>query len=172
MPSYPELLAGQTLTADLLTKMQPVYVRKVSPETRTNNTTMANDGELFVSLDAGLTYEISGVLFWSAASEYDMKVGLSVPSGGFAELQLYHLPSGSTGTGGPVSYPLMWAGHTAIFGGPEAGVANWKMSASYKGLVYSGSGGFFRWRWAQNVSGSVGSTMWSGSYIRAQRAFQ
>lgn len=172
MPSYPAFAAGQTLTAALLTKMQPIYVRKASPQTRTSDATMADDSELFVSLDAGIYYDISGVLFWSAASEYDMKVGLSVPASGFAELQLYHLPVGSTGITGQVAYPLMWAGHTAVFGGPVAGEAVWKMAAAYKGLVYSGAGGFFRWRWAQNVSGSIGSVMGSGSYIRAQRAFQ
>lgn len=172
MPSYPAFTAGQTLTAGLLAKMQPIFVRKMSPQTRTNDTVMADDSELFVTLDAGIYYEISGVLFWSAASEYDMKVGLSVPSGGFAELQLYHLPSTATGITGQVAYPLMWAGHTAVFGGPVAGEAVWKMSAAYKGLVYGGTGGFFRWRWAQNVAGSIGTVMGSGSYIRAQRAFQ
>lgn len=172
MPSYPVFSAGQTLTADLLTKMQPIYVRKASPQTRTNNTTMADDSELFVALDAGIYYDISGVLFWSAASEYDMKVGLSVPANGFAELQLYHLPSSTAAITGPVSYPLMWSGHTAVFGGPVAGEAVWKLAAGYRGLVYGGDGGNFRWRWAQNVSGGVGSVMGSGSYIRAQRAFQ
>lgn len=68
MATYPTILVGDLVTADLLTSMLTQTYTKLSSEGRPSTTTLANDGELSgIALAVG-TYHVKLVIRWTVAN--------------------------------------------------------------------------------------------------------
>lgn len=165
---YPVFVAGQRLTAGLLTEMQPVTVRKLASQQIASSTTLANDNELFVTLEAGATYEMNGLFLYAAHSSGDFKIGFAGPTNSLIEYTAYGLLSGSTGTSGNVSFVHYWFGNQPIFGG--AGAENTTaLAATVRGFISAGDGGIFRLQWAQGTSQLVATILKVNSFLTFRR---
>lgn len=161
---YPTFFAGQRLTAGLLREMQPTFVYKPADESRANTTTLTPDSHLVVPMKARVWYEVSGVIFYSAATGSDLSLG---PDPLFdSGLQVYYPPVSATATSGSVSYIR----EDAVFFLGGIGTSS-VVAVSYRGLVHSATDYQFTWRWAQVVAGATATTVHAGSYIRLEPAW-
>jgi hypothetical protein len=150
--------------ASLLTKMQPLYVRKGSDESRASNTTLANDSSLFLTVDANATYSMQSIIYYSTTSTADFKCRWTVPTG-FMEWTGAGLGVGATGTSGDVYFNRLILSSTAQFGGADATNTPF-MSLTIQGtLNVGGTGGLFRFQWAQITSNATATLVRGDSYI-------
>ena len=79
--SYPTFRAGQKVTGSLLTSMQPRTARKTADSTYTS-TTVANDAELTLTVEANAVYEMNGIIFCNnTTSVSDIVIDWDAPSG-------------------------------------------------------------------------------------------
>lgn len=85
--SLPSILAGDILDADdldtildAITELRPLVARKTSNQTNTT-TTIADDTELQLTLEASTTYMGNLFLIHNAPAAGDLKLQFSVPSG-------------------------------------------------------------------------------------------
>lgn len=173
MPIYPNLYAGQRVTAGLLNSGQATFVRKASNESRTSTTTLADDAELAAPLAAQRFYEISGLIYYSADVNTDLQLRATMPANGWLEFSAL-TPASSISAATTVTVDLTRRGSGTAFtiGGSNAAGSNSAIfSVHYRGIGYSGDGGNFRWQWAQGTSQTVAAIVRAGSYIRAESAF-
>lgn len=169
--SYPVISAGQRITAGLLTSMLPIDVTKGSDQSVTSSTTNVNDNELFASVAANATYNVRGLLLYSARSDTDVKIGWSVPSGGsFSWIAHGQIQDGTGGVSAGMVVDRQSAGATAFPLGGAAAENTTYMTAIIEGRVVTvGTSGTFRLNWAQRVSNGTASIMRAGSYLQLTR---
>ena len=164
---YPEFHAGMRLTAQHLTLMQPVYIRKINNETY-NTDTLHVDAELTTTLEPGLFYELSGVLYVSGPADADMLVRMNMPINGWCEFMCQSPGNGVSTMPAGMDYTRRGAGSPFSIGTAGTGTV---LSIHYHGLGYSGDGGTMSWSWCKNTATGADLMVRSGSYIRAQIAF-
>ncbi len=127
----------------------------------TNNVTPANSG-LFVTLAAGLVYEIRCTLIYSAATAGDLKIDFTGPTGFGCDLSVNGLAASAGGTTGDDEHALLLASpNTVTLGGAGVGT---KVTAYLHGHLYSGVGGTLRLRTAQGTS-NAGATVLHGKSL-------
>lgn len=81
MSQYPVITAGQRVTADLLTSMLPNIMVKSVSEDRSSTTTLADDSELTVELEAGAVYLVEMHILYAAQTVAGFRTAWTVPSG-------------------------------------------------------------------------------------------
>lgn len=164
--AYPTILAGQKVTASLLTSMEMVTVVKAANQAVTSSTTLVNDNELFLSVAASAVYQLDGWIPYDGAfSAGDFKTDWSVPTGA----TMLWSPNGPS-TGGSALYTsnTVAAGTTVSIGTYGTGGAY--TSASVRGrLVTSTTAGTLQFKWAQNSSNATATTVYAGAWIRLLR---
>ena len=78
---YPRPRAGQKLTGAFLESMLPRMARKTSDSTYTS-TTVANDSELVIALEANAIYEMNGIIFCNnTTADSDIVIDYDAPVG-------------------------------------------------------------------------------------------
>lgn len=171
MAKYPDINAGDKLTATLLGSMIPTVIVKSSIEIKTG-TTLALDSELFFTAEANATYLIDFLMQMGAIQTEDVKTDWTVPSGA----------SGFKAVTGPGSSASDSAADNIAM---RAGVHNYGTVVTYAGVRDNASNAFTvrEWsvvtttnsgtigiRWAQNATGSsTGVHVLSGSFMRIRR---
>lgn len=155
MPTFPNVLAGQRITAGLLNSMLPLTVVKAADESVTSSTALQDDNELVLPLaTAGATYDFSCYLDYEGAAigTGDLKITWTLPAG--ATLR-YQMPS--LGAGGATNEQNTYvAGSVPALGTKGAGNL---CGATLTGtLVVAATTGNLRLQWAQNTS-SVTATI-------------
>jgi hypothetical protein len=78
---YPVYLTGMRLTADLLSSGQTIYVLKASDTSRASTTTLADDPELSISLEADATYFVMVEIRATADAAGDIKTAWNASAG-------------------------------------------------------------------------------------------
>lgn len=169
MTLYPPWLAGQRVTAALLTGMQPQYVIKQADETVTSSITYQDDDELFFPLEANALYEVEFVLAPGGVTTGDIKTRWGVPSGatGFKWCVGLGVSATTRDDGGNIKMAVHGHGTDCIYGT----VSTTSVGASREiGFVdTSSTPGNLVLQWTQNTSNATGSKILAGSYLRVLR---
>lgn len=138
-------------------------VRKDADESATN-TTMQDDDELFVALDANSQYIFHALISYDASTTGDIKMQFTVPSG--ASGRRYALNAAVNATSCNSSAQNSWGGPitTAISGIGGIGVVCEALIDGY--VSTSGTSGNLRLQFAQDVSDATASIVKAGSFIQ------
>jgi hypothetical protein len=164
--------AGQRVTASLLTNMLPLFAYKTADESITSTTTLQDDNELSVAVEASAIYTVDAFLMWSGNETGDIKFGHTFPAGtmhwgmvGPDDTDAGFSTAGTRGNGewfarqnqSSPTGTIQFAASTAILVGHMSG------------LLFTGSAGTFTTQWAQNFSNGTATTVKAGSWLRLDR---
>jgi hypothetical protein len=172
MARYPEILAGNRITAQLLDSMLPDVVVKAANETVTSSTTLQNDDELFVSVEANAQYEVSLRLLHDSdnTAAADVKMSWTGPSGAtmfWGGHGANVAESGaSSGTITATNMETHLINETMTFGGGDS-TGTYAILGGV--LVTSSTAGTLQYQWAQNTSNAIASTVRAGSTLSVRR---
>jgi hypothetical protein len=156
--------AGDTLTAALLnavvSAVTPLFARKTANQTVNNSTTLVNDNELLVSIEANTTYEMLLHVRYDSSTVADMKINLTLPSG----CNTPHMMFLGGGTGSAVQHAAAASPSFSTVDGQGVGTAT---AFDYVGTLVNGSNaGTVRFQFAQNTAEATNTTVQAGSTLR------
>lgn len=179
--SYPDPLAGQRITASLLTSMLPQVARKTADTSRSSTTTQVLDPHLQFTADANSVWVFEGWIAYDSDNAADIIIGWSVPSGTLGKWVGFGsgttVVSGTGGGGTQVNVTSTWGytirieytdiAATRTFGGLNVGNPE---SIYFYGTIRVGStGGTWGLTWAQAVSTAANTTLFTDSWLKATR---
>lgn len=170
MAKWPVILAGTTVTAGLLASMQPDVVVKPSTTSRTTSTIL-DDPDLSLPVEANATYRISFELAAGGVIAAGISMRWAVPSG--ATGGRYILGPGTAANDGAANnIAVRLGGHefTTLIG--YAGVRNSVSAFSIieRATVFVGAtAGFVTLQWGQTTTNATGTLIAVGSIARAER---
>jgi hypothetical protein len=167
--AYPDIAAGEDITAGLLTSMLPVIVPKAATESVTASTTMQNDDELFASVAVSATYAVQLHLFHDADTTGDIKIGWSGPTGATMNwgAVVAHVNETSSGTVTAVSMQTRIISETQDIGG---GASTGTYSVVHGTLITSTTAGTLNFQWAQRSSSATATNVRAGSMLIMHRS--
>lgn len=170
MATYPEFLAGQTLTAAALRAMLEDYVYVAGEQSVSNSTTLVNDGELTYALAANAIYEAEFYVSFKTAVNCDLKSAWSTPAGAAGTRKVLM----ATGTAGSFTSRTNTAmrtanhAHTTVVSSQldtgSLGQAVWE-----RGIVETTSAGDLIYQWAQDAAVVGNLTRETNSYLKIRR---
>lgn len=172
LTTLPSLPAGHAPSAaefasllTAITELRPVEAYKTLDQSVTSSTTLADDGELFVSVAASCRYEVYARVKYTAATAGDLKLGWSGPSGATLIWNMGGPASGVTdATGSPY-----WGANT-LAGTDIVGGTGTDLICQPSGiLVTSTTAGTLRLRFAQGTSSATATTIYAGSSLVLRR---
>lgn len=174
MSQFPVLYAGQRITATLALSMLPLEAYKATSTTRTATTTLADDPDLVIALEANATYFVEFFIKYAAVTAEQVKTAWTVPSGasgGKCRIGVSSAVNDAT-TGGPFGDGAFGqhAFSTSLTYGTRNSTAN-QVAAYESGTLTTTNAGNVALQWAQNTSGATGTLVAAGSYARAKRIF-
>jgi len=163
--NYPNILAGQRITAALLNSMQPQTVIKPSDQSVTSSTTLVNDNDLVAAVVASATYIFACYLDYEGGTQgsSDLKWQWALPSG--ATLRYQNI---GVGTGGGAVTGATCTGATIVAFG-TSGAASLVAASMTGTLVMSTSPGFLQFKWAQNTSSGTATIVHAQSSLSLAR---
>lgn len=183
--AYPTLLAGQRLTASLLSSMQSQVARKTADTSRSATTTTTPDPHLQFTVAANAVYVWWGWLKYDASTAGDIAFDFSTPSGALGEWTGWGPGIGRVISATDAATPaftvdtVQTTGYlirietndvaaARTFGG--LGTGGTPLTALIHGtLRVSTVGGTFSFDWAQRASDATASTIYTDSWITMQR---
>jgi len=169
MARYPEVLAGNRITAQLLDSMLPDIVIKPANETVTSSTTLQNDDDLFVSVEANAQYDVFLTVFHdSEATSGDIKFSWTGPSGATMNWGV-HTPTLTTTSSTTVpdtNMQVRLINEVVETGGADNTGTTMFASGS---LTTSSTAGTLQLQWAQQTSNATASTVRAGSKLHVRR---
>jgi hypothetical protein len=164
--------SGHALTAaewdQILSYLQPLYVRKAADEGINNSAVLQNDDELFVTVKANADYQVFGHLIFSAGTIEDFQYAWTAPAGATFDWQMGGETAGATVANGQ----QWWQANTLAGSDAAAGINGaTNCVARPSGLLrIASTAGTFRLKWAQNVAGSgTTTTVRAGSFLVLHR---
>lgn len=167
--AYPSIVAGDDITAGLLTSMLPVIKAKAVTEPLSASTTMQNDDELFASVAANATYSVMLHLFHDADTTGDINIGWSGPTGATMNWGsvVAHVNETSSGTVTAVSMQTRIISEVQSIGG---GASTGTYSVVHGTLITSSTAGTLNFQWAQRVSSATATNVRAGSTLILHRS--
>ena len=162
-----ELVAGEILTAEKLNQRLPYRVDKTAPQSVTSSTTLVNDGDLTVPVEANAIYEVEALILASGDTAGDIRVAWTIPSGAATAGRVCIGPqlgmTAATNTA-MVDISRNWATQQTY------GVSTSTVGILEKGtLTTSATPGNLQMQWAQGTSSATATNVESGSWLRIQR---
>ena len=137
-------------------------VYKTADQSKTNNTTLADDTELFFSVTANTQYQFKAEIFFDTGTTPDFKYRHAGP----AAMDLVRIVRRDSIPGsGSLSYNMDTAFSVSdialtSLSGTTGGYI------SLEGIIHTGvNAGTFSFKWAQNTSSATATTVRAGSYI-------
>lgn len=180
--AYPTLLAGQRITAGLLSSMQPMVARKTSDTSRAATTTTTADPHLTFDIVANGVYIMDGWLKYDGATAADINIDWTAPSGCLGEYTSWGSGNASiTATAGITltsdtqsvrGYMIRTETNDISQSRSFAclGTGLTPLTLFLKGTVRNGStAGTYSLDWAQLASDATSTTVYTDSWIRLQR---
>jgi len=179
--SFPQPLAGETLTASLLRLMLPQTARKTADTSRAATTTATADDHLTFTVEADAVYVWNGWLKYEAATAGDFVVDFTAPSGALGEwtghgagitpVSANSTPTLQNNTQDTSGYMLRVESNDVMqfrtFGGLGAGIA---LSVLIFGTLRVGAtAGTFSLDWCQGTSSATATILYTDSWITLQR---
>lgn len=168
MAIYPTILAGQRITAGLLSSMLPTIINKPAAEDRTSNATLTADTDLQITLAANATYEVTMHIHYGTSTAAGFQTDWTVPTGAGGNRASISAGAGSntfadtTGNWGVHSF------NTSVSHGNRNSTTNqlWLME---RGIVTTVSAGTLALRWAQVTSTASATRVASTSTLIVRR---
>lgn len=175
---YPVIYAGQDIDADTLIAMIPMIVNKPSSTGRTSNTTLADDPDLTVQLEANSAYFVEFHIHYAALDAAKIKTDWTVPSGATGNRcvmgpgeDAYTLAPDGTDGGAANNIPMRCGVHnyaTDVIYGTRNHATN-QIYALETATVVTTNAGTLALRWAQNASNGTATTVFDTSLMRVTK---
>lgn len=178
---YPQPAGGQRLTADLLRSMLPVFARKTSDTPRSATTAATADPHLQVEAVANAVYALDGWIKYDGDNAGDLKLQMTAPSGALGEWTSWGVGNNVVGSSSVPALQLNTQGATGYLirtetvdinvsrnhGALGAGIG---LTLLFQGTVrMSTTPGTVSLDWAQATSAVTATTLFTDSWLRAQR---
>jgi hypothetical protein len=160
---------GQEPGADDLNRflIQQAFALKPADESIASSTTLQNDDDLRLAVQADVTYWVQAHLIYEASTTSDLQLGWLFPTGSTFTWVSDALGTGATGSTDIVSRTRQAGSGGSAPGGVGAGTP---VVAVPKGVLQVGpSAGFLRLRWAQQVSSGTATVVKAGSLLTIRR---
>jgi hypothetical protein len=164
MTTYPDWAAGDPISAAKLNDGQWHCIIKQSTETVTSSTTLQDDDELVVPLEANATYHCVFLLAMGGVSAADVNTDYSFPSGATG----YKFCQGpQIGSADRANTAMVSATHNLDTDRNYGTTSTTSVPAMIEHVVVvNGSvAGNLTLRWAQNASNATGSVNLAGSAV-------
>jgi hypothetical protein len=171
MAVYPTILAGQKVTADLLTSMQPLHAAKTANTSRASTTAVTADPELQLSVTANAEYIFTFYLRIGGIQAGGIDIMMTTPSGASGSYSCTRLTADASADTGQTeetrsSTRITYNVETEF--SPVSTSANQVLEGSGR-LIMGSTAGTFSVDWAQNASNATATTMHSDSWISLRR---
>ncbi|MDH2429311.1 hypothetical protein [Sphaerisporangium sp. TRM90804] len=142
--------------------VQGMHVNKTSDQAVTNSTTLVNDSQLLLAVQANTDYWVEAFVIYNAPTANDMQLAWNTPSGATLNWSNNGLALAATGSVDRVSRTALTAASTATIGGSSGDAI-----CAMKGILRTaGSSGSLQMRFAQNTAGAgTNVTVKTGSQI-------
>lgn len=160
---FPQLFAGQRLTADLARQMIPFFAIKSTTTSRASTTTLSADPDLVVSLPAAGTwmYELWLNYTGGTLGSSDLKVRMNYS--GTSTFDVF----GVHGINTTSTSQFTAAGGTAAGGGLAVGTSGGNFfTVIIGGSLVATTTGDLSLQWAQNTSSATSTNVRQGSQMR------
>ena len=138
-------------------------VKKITNESRNNNTTTSADSSLVFSMTSGVTYIIRGLIFYETTAQADFAYRFSGPTTSF--VSKYITISNTNDTGGNPFTVLDLATSLDTVDNSVTDNASGLVVLSLNAIVTPSASGNFEFWWAQNTSNAGPTTVYAGSYL-------
>jgi hypothetical protein len=181
--AFPTFLAGQRITASLLSSALPITVRKTSDTSRSSTTTATPDPHLqFPNLVANGVYYLTGFIQYSSSTAADILIDWTTPAGAqgnWGGFGAGHSPVISFNTtpavvgdsqqsrGYTIRLETNIIGQSRSFGGLGTSVI---LTMNVFAMIRVASvGGTYSMDWAQLASDATNTTIYTDSWLALQR---
>lgn len=151
--------------SDLGSTVTSGIIIKATDESVTSSTTMQDDDELLVALDANTRYAFDALITYDAPAAGDIKMQFTVPAGATGRRFVHY--QGTTANSCLSSTQSTHGsaiGTSVSVGGPAAGTPCEVTISGY--VKTAGTSGTLRLQWAQDTSDATASIVKEGSWIR------
>lgn len=165
VPSAGARLYASTLSS-LITELRPLSVLKTADETVNNSTTMQNDDQLLISVEANITYDFFLRLIVNTNATADFKMQFTGPAGATMSTQAYTGSNPDTAASA-LQGPTNNLTTVAAF----SGVAADQVLIIQGFLAVSATAGTLQLQWAQNTLNVSNTSVKANSYMWLQRKF-
>lgn len=167
MSYYPTILAGQRITASLLTLMLPNVVYKTASEDRTATTALTADSDLQATLEANAIYHVTMQIHYATSTVAGFQTDWTVPagaSGGRSSISAGAASNTSSDTTG--NFGVHNFSTVVNHGNRNSTNQLWLME---EGMVTTKSAGTIALRWAQVTSDASITRVGSNSVMLIRR---
>lgn len=168
---YPQIAAGDELTADLLMSMLPYTINKPSDTGRSNTATPTIDPDLQMTLEANATYFVEFHLHYAAVDAAQFKTDWTVPSGASGNKCVMGMSASNTANTNADNATGRYGVHgytTDVTYGTRNHATN-QVYALETATVVTSSGGTLGINWAQVTSNAGVTTLFANSFMRVTR---
>lgn len=145
----------------LITDAPQVTIKK-NDETAASDAAMSDDSDLFVALESGATYRITGSVFFTAAGASGFKFETTY-SGTTSSVVSRHKAQHTGGAEQAQVVTTSLIGETSHTGGTGAGCVEFEI------VMTTSTSGTFRFRWSQRNSDADALTVKGGSILTVQK---
>jgi len=159
IPAAGAKLRGSVLSA-LITEVRPLFVRKASDETVNGSATLQNDDELFLAVEANVTYQVEASLRYSTGATPNLKFTFTGPSGATGLGHATSIVAGGTA--------LVFTDVTLLSTVVTADDSSFATEV-HGVLIVGATAGTLQLQWAQNTSNASDTKVLSGSYLKLVR---
>lgn len=150
--------------SDLAAAVSEGVVRKASDETVNNSTSVQDDNELFIPLDANSTYVFEGLIIYNSSTVADFQIDFTVPSGATGRRNIIH---GTSAISSCSTTSINYNGGSITAVASGIGGTGADCDFPIVGTVTtSGTSGNFQVQWAQNTLEASDTIVKAGSYLR------
>lgn len=167
MSTYPTVLAGQDITADLMNSMLPQYKYKTAGTIRTNNT-LTDDPDLTIQLAANAVYVIEFHIAY-CANTTNIRALWTIPSGATGTRMVQALGSTQTGNDNTSVQSRVISLTSAANYGDASSVAAVNCYAFEQAVLTTTNAGTCAFQWAQTATTAENTQVGAGSYMKVTR---
>jgi hypothetical protein len=158
--------AGDKIRASDFTDL---FARKTATESVTSSTTLQDDDELTVTVEADSVYVVTAVLQYDAATAGDIKFAFSAPASATLDWAATVAPTTSTTATAPGTVNFNGSDISTTYGAGGIGAGS-RLSATAVGLlVVAGTAGTFKLQWAQFASSATATRVFAGSFLHLRK---
>lgn len=144
-----------------ITEVRPITARKTANETVNGSATFQNDDELFVAVEASVTYHMELRISYTSGTTPDLKIQWTYPTGTTIRW---------SGVDSDVAGAVRITGNLVETSTPAICGSAADLMAVYTGMVVTGvNAGTLQLQWAQNTSTGSNSTVYAGSFLTIKR---
>lgn len=168
--NYPNWAAGDPITAANLNYTQGQVIVKTSGTQRASTTTLADDPDLTVTLDANATYFVEAWLHFVSPTTEGIKTAWTTPSGASGNRLAFgegSTQSASNADNVSGRFGVHGFGTSVTYGDRASNTT--QCAAIETAIVTTSSSGTLAVQWAQATSGANAAEMSAGSCLRVKR---